>query len=466
MAHEHVNGALTSAGLTRDLRERAAEVGGTYWAALLVFGLLAIGGLYALFSLLTANPKPPLPAWGYPAATVAFILSTFQGAPLMAFATRLAKGYWALPLRRASEMGALAGVVNAPLFILLLNQLPTQVNRTSIWYADNGLAGKALGFFPALPGWPIPAPYFWDAFLMLLLTFDGLALLWLSGRVDSAARSGGSSSGPGSGWWGTGKQWNVLSGGVVVLGAFYLMTLVFVHVFVVSDLAISLVPGWRSAIFPPYHAVSGLQAGAATVVLTAGLLRQFGGLRRYIGMDAFWGAAKLMLGTSLLFFYFTWSELITNWYGRTPDELFLLALNMFGPYMPLFIISFCCNFVLPLGLLIWNPIRVSVRGPIVVAAIIFFGNMVDRFRIYVSSWSVAATPVGQHLAVEQVPPFQAPSLFDALIFFGALGAVGVLYLVGFKLLPALSMWEYKTGVLLTIEQAYANTEVRVIAKPR
>ena len=41
-----------------DLRERAAEVGGTYWAALLVFGLLAIGGLYALVALLTMNPKP------------------------------------------------------------------------------------------------------------------------------------------------------------------------------------------------------------------------------------------------------------------------------------------------------------------------------------------------------------------------------------------------------------------------
>src|SRR5579862_4087269 len=142
MAHEHTNGALTSAGLTRDLRERAADVGGLFWPAFLVFGVLAIGGIAALISLLTANPKPPLPAWGYPAATVAFILSTFQSAPLMAFATRLAKGYWALPLRRASEVGAVAGLVNAPLFIVLLNQLPTQVNRTSIWYADNGLAGK------------------------------------------------------------------------------------------------------------------------------------------------------------------------------------------------------------------------------------------------------------------------------------------------------------------------------------
>src|SRR5438093_6005879 len=171
MAHEPLNGAngvLTSAGLTRDLRERAAEVGGTYWAAFAVFGVLAIGGLYALFSLLTQNPKPALPAWGYPAATVAFILSTFQGTPAMAFATRLAKGYWALPLRRAAEIGGAAGLINAPLFILLLNQLPTQVNRTSIWYSDNGLAGKALGFWPALPGWPVPAVYFWDALFMLL----------------------------------------------------------------------------------------------------------------------------------------------------------------------------------------------------------------------------------------------------------------------------------------------------------
>src|SRR2546421_9257508 len=159
MAHEHTNGALTAAGVTRDLREEASHVSGLFWPALLVFGVLALGGLWGLFSLLSSNPRG-LPAWGYPAATCAFILSTFEGAPAMAFATRLAKGYWALPLRRAAEIGGAAGLINTPLFIILLTQLPTQVNRTSIWYSDNGLAGKALGFWPAFPGWAVPGVYF------------------------------------------------------------------------------------------------------------------------------------------------------------------------------------------------------------------------------------------------------------------------------------------------------------------
>ncbi|MBI4213866.1 MAG: hypothetical protein HY534_06095 [Chloroflexi bacterium] len=438
MAHLPHAEPLTAEQATRDARVRMGRAGST--VAMLILAILTLIGLFALISMIMGGPHL-YSRWGYSAAALAFLASTAQAMPMVAFATRLAKGYWALPIRRIAEIGAIGGLVTTPLFMFLLFQLPDFHGRPSIWF-----------------DWP-GGPQLWDSIMMALLTFTGLAILYFSSRPDRAVTRGTA----GQGWFGGSRQWDVLTAGLVVLGAFYLMVFVFVHVFIVSDLAISLVPGWHSAIIPPYHAISGLQGGLATTLLTAGALRRFGGLDRYIGLDVFWGASKLLLGLSLLFFYLTWSELLTNWYGRQASERFLLDLFMFGPYMALFIASFCMNFVLPLALLIWNPIRVSIRGPIFVAGIIFFGNLIDRVRIYVASWSVVS-PVGTHL--EFAPPAQMPDLMDVLVFMGAVSAVGFLYLLTLRLVPAICLWELKTGLLLKVEQPFLKTEVAVVAKPR
>jgi hypothetical protein len=437
---------LTPEIAARDLTIRAARAGGSFWLVVLVLVVLGLLGLVGLI-MLAGEPRA---RWGYAAAAFAFLFSTFQAAPALAFMTRLAKGFWGIGLRRAAELGTVVGLVNVPLFLILVNQLPDWNGRTSIWF-----------------GWP-GAPQLWDSVGVIMLAGLGLALLYISSIPDFAAaghlRGSAFARALSLGWSGTQRQWQVLSGGIVVLGGLYLMLYAIVTVFVVGDLAISLVPGWSSSVFAPYHGVSSLQAGLATTLLVAGALRRFGGMRPYIRMDAFWGASKPMLATSLLFFYFTWMELMVSWYGKTPREEALLELLMFGPYLWLFILSFMFNFVFPFLLLIWNPIRVSVNGPIFVAAIIVLGNFLDRIRIYVASWSVAGPP-GLRM-VEHIPPTTYPGLAEVLVVVGALGAVGALYLLAMRLVPAVSLWETSLGLLLKVEQPYMRREVAVVAKPR
>jgi len=440
---------LTPEFAARDLTSRLSRASGGFWLAVLVLALLGIVGLLAVIALVSSGPEPRA-RWGYATAVFAFLFSTFQAAPTLAFLTRLAKGFWGIGLRRAAELGTVAGLVTTPLFLVIVNQLPDWHGRTSIWF-----------------GWP-GAPQLWDSIAVIMLALLGLAMLYLASIPDFAASAhlGGSrfARSLSLGWSGTQRQWQVLSGGIVVLGAFYLMLYTMVTVFIVGDLALSLVPGWSSSVFAPYHGVSALQAGLATTLLIAGALRRFGGMRPYIRMDAFWGASKPMLATSLLFFYFTWSEIIIPWYGRTPREQAILELLMFGPYLPLFILSFACNFILPFFLLIWNPIRVSVNGPIFVAAIIVFGNFIDRIRIYVASWSVAGPP-GVH-TIEHVPPPYFPGLPEVLVVIGAVAAVGALYLLALRVIPGVSVWETQYGLLFKVEQPYMRTQVAVVAKPR
>jgi hypothetical protein len=454
MVEHHGSQHFTPEEATRDLVGRLGRGGSGFRIAVVVLAVLAAAGVFGLASLVAGGPEPRA-KWGYPAAVLAFLLSTAHAAPILALMTRLAKGFWGIPLRRVAELFAVAGLVTTPVFILLLFQLPDWRGRPSIWF-----------------DWP-GGPHVWDSLAIILFSLLGLALLYLSSLPDlaaagdarMAARHGARPLGArlALGWTGSVRQWQVLSGGVVVLGAFYLMLYAFVHLLLVSDLAISLVPGWHSSIIPPYHGISGLQAGVAATLLMLAGLRRFRGLRRYIGLDPFWGGAKLMLALSLLFFYFTWIELLTLWYGRTPDEQQVLGLMMFGPYLWLFVVSFGLNFVLTFVLLIWNPIRVSIKGPTCVAALVLIGNFVDRIRIYVAAWSVAG-PAGEHL--EHLPPTQYPGLVDVLVLLGMPAAVGLLYLLALRLVPPISLWEYKTGLLLKVERPYLKTAVTVVAKPR
>ena len=51
----------------------------------------------------------------------------------MAFTTRLGRGYWGAPLRRLADTFGLAGLVSAPVLVLVLRQLPEWHARPSIW---------------------------------------------------------------------------------------------------------------------------------------------------------------------------------------------------------------------------------------------------------------------------------------------------------------------------------------------
>src|SRR5262245_57061734 len=122
MAHVAHAEPLTAEEATRDIRERMRR-GVSSFALLGILGILAVIGLVALISKITSGATP-YTKWGYVAMTLAFLASTGNAMPMVAFATRLAKGYWALPVRRIAELGAVTGLITSPLFIILLRVIP------------------------------------------------------------------------------------------------------------------------------------------------------------------------------------------------------------------------------------------------------------------------------------------------------------------------------------------------------
>src|SRR5581483_4819631 len=373
---------------------------------------LTLAGIAAVIALASGGPEPRA-KWGYTAATLAFLLSTAQAAPLAALIPRLVKGFWATPLHRAADLFGLTGLVTAPLFIVLLFQLPDWTGRESMW-----------------SGWP-RAPQLWDIVAVVVLALAGLALVYVICLPDVGPRR------PRAGWRGGERQWTVLTSGLVLVAGFYAMLLVFVHLLLTADLSMSLVPKWQSPEIPPFHVIAAIQAGIATVLLVAGALRRFGRLGHYLDLDPFWGSAKLLLALAMLFFYFFWSEFLVDWYGRTDKELNHLEVLMFGPYVIPFAGSLLLQFFLPFALLIWNRVRVSITGPIVASALILAGNYLLQVWLFVPAWAVAG-PVTEDLAAIPAPRWPGP--LDALVLAGGPAAAGLLVLLAMRFVPPIAIW--------------------------
>ena len=155
----------------------------------------------------------------------------------------------------------------------------------------------------------------------------------------------------------------MLKAAIGVLGALYFTNLIMVHTMISADFAMVLVPGWRDAIFPPFQALHGLQGAVATTIIAMFLMRNFSGLREYVSVDFFWGASKILLGLSLLWAYFFFTEFIIFWYGRQPVEQAVLKTFMFNSYRWPFIAAVFLCWLIPFLTLIWNFARKSMVFP-------------------------------------------------------------------------------------------------------
>jgi hypothetical protein len=397
-------------------------------ATVVVLLLLGVAGVVAL-GFMAAGGAQPYWKWGYIAATLSFLLSAVQMAPVLSMATRVGRGYWGARLRRVSDVLGLGGLLSAPVLILLLLQLPSWRGRPSIWF-----------------DWP-GAPLLPDAIAGIGLAFAGAALVWV---VTWPERRGPH-------WAGSSGQWRVLTRATVGLGTLYTLLVVFLHLLIVSDLAMSLVPAWHSAVIPPYHVVSGLQAAVALVLLG---VAASGALDSRLSRSS----AKLLLALSLLWFYFIWCELLTYWYGGTPDEQSLLQLFMFGPAAGLFLAATVCEFVIPMTVLIWNGARGSPTIISLVAAIVVVGSFLDRLRLFLPAWAVATERPEEHLP-QTLPPLPLPGLTEVVACGGLLAITAVLVMVVGRRFSAVSDWEVKAVDRLTPERPVLRTRTVVVARP-
>ena len=170
--------AFPPRGSTGEASSRRGWVSTSVMGALI---LLSLAGVIGLISMIAAGPEPRW-RWGYVAATLSFLLSAAQLAPVLSTATRLGRGYWGAGLRRMADLFGICGIVTAPVLVILMRQLPDWRGRPSIWF-----------------DWP-GAPGVWDAAATLGLALAGVGLGSgaISGPPASRISRAKSQSWPGS----------------------------------------------------------------------------------------------------------------------------------------------------------------------------------------------------------------------------------------------------------------------------
>ena len=445
--------------VSQDLINLHKRKGKFFGIAAIVMSVLFILGVFGFILKVSEGVDDPS-EWGYYAALVSFLITAGQGALMVSIATRLVKAHWRRPISRAAEMFAVVGLYNLILLIPLLWVLPgLSDGRRSLW------------FFNELKNIPENMPQIQMLLSMIFLVLAGIGLLWISSLPDLAVirdsevnkkKKGliGRLSGQ---WYGTSRQWFIQYHRLGMMGAFYFMMLITTHFLFSMDFSMTLVPGWIDALYPATHAHNSLQAGIAIVLIAMFILRRFGGYGDYIKYEQFWGLGKLLFAASLLWFWFWFSCFIVFWYGAKPNEQGVLELLMVGPYLPVFLVAFTLNFLVPLFTMMWNPLRRSIWGPTVIAFSVLVGTVFDRIRIYVSSWSVA-TQENKHLLTE-IPSAIKPDVADILMWLGGISGAILIYLLATRIIPVVSIWEQKELLLYRIHKPFHRLEeVLVLGK--
>ncbi|MDA0988371.1 MAG: hypothetical protein O2783_04445 [Chloroflexi bacterium] len=442
---------MTAQEITQDVIQRHESPGRQFWMVTSVLaGLLGLGIIG--FIILLSKGFEDRNAWGYYATTFAYIFTAAQSAVLISVALRMVKAHWRRPIARISELFAAVGLFTFLLLIPLLWVLPVTTGRRSIWFE-----------------WPGHSPHLWDTLALGLLVVCGLALLYFASIPDMAAVRDHATGARQNryrrmalGWQGSLHQWKKLQVGISLLGGFYFILLIVVHMLISVDFAMSLVPGWKDAIFPAFHAITGFQSAVALTIVTMSILRWKTSLRRYIEADQFWGLSKLLLALSLLWFYFWWSGFFTYWYGRQPAEQSILKFLMFETYKVPFILAFLLCFVTPFVILMWNFVRKTIWGPTLAASIVLVGTFFNAIRFYVPAYSIEDSSL--HF-LETLPPANTPGGVDILIIIGGIAGAVLVYMLASRVFPIVSTWELKEGLLLQRVRKLMKIQIKVLAKP-
>jgi len=198
----------------------------------------------------------------------------------------------------------------------------------------------------------------------------------------------------------------------------------------------TLQPMWRSTIFGPYFVVGAIFSGIAALIVAMLVFRKAYGLHGYLKPIHFRYLGQLLLVMSLLWFYFTFAEYLTAYYGNEPEEMHVFWAKFSGPFWPFFWGMAVTNFVIPVLCLV----RLGRRtiGKVLIASLsVTVGMWLERFIIVVPTLSNPRLPFGEGI------------YFPTWVEWGELAGSFALFALFFvlftKLFPVISIWEIREG---------------------
>jgi molybdopterin-containing oxidoreductase family membrane subunit len=210
-----------------------------------------------------------------------------------------------------------------------------------------------------------------------------------------------------------------------------------VHTIIGWIFAMTLRPMWHSTIFGPYFVMGAIYSGIAAILVAMAVLRKAYKLQEYFKPVHFDYLGRLLLVFSLLWFYFTFAEYLTAFYGGEPAEMRTFWAKVSGPFaIPFWSMVAGCFFI-PLTLM-WRRSTRTPRGTFVAGIAVMIGMWLERFNI------VVPTSVNPRWEVESIGHYM-PSWVELSIMAATFSGFILLYMFATKFVPIVSIWEIKEG---------------------
>ena len=252
----------------------------------------------------------------------------------------------------------------------------------------------------------------------------------------------------GLGWRATVKQKRFLNVAISVMAVLVIPIAISVHTVVSWVFAMTVQPMWHSSIFGPYFVVGAIFSGIASLIVVMALIRRIYFLQDYLKPIHFNNLGLLLLVMALLWFYFTFAEYLTTFYGSDPSHLVVFYSKLSGRYAVPFWIMFVTCFVIPVSLLARRKTR-TITGTVIASVSVNIGMWLERFTIVVPTLSQPRLPWAKG--------HYSPTWVEVGITVGFGATFMFLYMLFTKFFPIVSIWEVQEGR----EQAVPEVVTRV-----
>jgi Ni/Fe-hydrogenase subunit HybB-like protein len=372
--------------------------------------------------------------WAFDITNFVFWIGISHAGTLISAILRVTGAEWRRPITRCAEAITVFALMIGGIFPIIHLGKPLLFYWLAPYPNERGL-------------WPnFRSPLLWDFFAINAYLTGSLIYLYLPLIPDLALVRDKSTglrkkiySTLSLGWRGTQRQWQRLEKAVQVMAVIIIPVAVSVHTIVSWDFAMAIQPMWHSTMFGPYFVAGAIFSGIAALILAMAVIRRVFHLENYLQPIHFNNLGLLLLTMSLLWFYFTFSEYLTVWYGNEPHEKVVFESKISGAYSPMFWTMVVCCFFIPAPILAIKKLR-TIAGTVIASIGVIVGMWLERFLIIVPTLSQTRLTFnwGSY----------RPTLVEITIAVGTVAYFILLYAMFTKLFPIIAVWEYKEGLAI------------------
>ncbi|MBC8327841.1 MAG: polysulfide reductase NrfD [Planctomycetes bacterium] len=419
-----------------------------FWAFSAVLLAIWAWGMYAWYTQLGAGLDVTglnVPVyWGLYITNFVFFIGISHAGTLISAILRLCKAEWRRPITRAAEIiTVLVLFFGAGCVILDLGRPERALNVITKANFSSPLVWDVCSISVYLTG---------SIIYLLLPLIPDVAIL-----RDRGVRPRWLYRAMACGFRGTERQHRNLDRAIAVMAVAVIPIAISVHTVVSWVFGMTVQPMWHSTIFGPYFVVGAIFSGIGAILIAMAIVRKVYHLENYLKPVHFNNLGLLLLVMALLWFYFTFAEFLTTYYGSDPDHMTIFTAKLSGEYAPLFWTMVATCLVIPVSLLVFKRTRSSIWGCVTAAVSVEIGMWLERYLIVIPSLS------NPRLPREEVS--YAPSWVEWSLLASFLAAFIFLYGLFTKFFPIVSIWEVREGRERALDEVVARVREALPGMP-